>query len=151
MTLAEFSETLRPLVTQLKGVPLVDPSAAVRELERRLPFGGELIGRVRKEAEAGAREGWLLPKQNGAVRFGRVAKDLEGFSVDAVWMSTPGPRHRHGNGEIDLCFATRGAARFDGHPEGWVAFAPGSVHIPTVSEGEMLILYFLPGGAIEFL
>ena len=45
----------------------------------------------------------------------------------------------------------RGEARFDGHPEGWVVFGPDSVHVPTVSDGEMLILYFLPGGEIEFL
>lgn len=151
MTLVQFADSLRPLVTQLQGLSLVDPQAAVLELDRRVPFRGELIGRVRAAAEAGAREGWLLPKQNGSVRFGRVAKDLEGFSVDAVSMSTPGPRHRHGNGEIDLCFATQGAAKFDGNAEGWVVFPPGSVHVPTVSGGEMLILYFLPGGAIEFL
>ena len=85
------------------------------------------------------------------MRFGRVAKDLCGFSIDCVWMNGAGPRHRHPNGEIDLCFATSGAARFDGEPEGWVVYGKGSAHVPTVSEGEMLILYFLPGGAIEFL
>ena len=48
-------------------------------------------------------------------------------------------------------FTTRGDARFDGNPQGWVVFQPDSVHVPTVSDGEMLILYFLPGAAIEFL
>ena len=66
-------------------------------------------------------------------------------------MDSPGPQHRHGNGEVDLCFTTRGDARFDGHAQGWVVYPPGSVHVPTVTQGEMLILYFLPGGAIEFM
>ena len=66
-------------------------------------------------------------------------------------MNSPGPRHRHPNGEIDLCFGISGASRFDGQPEGWIVYGKGSVHVPTVTGGEMLILYFLPGGAIEFL
>jgi hypothetical protein len=94
---------------------------------------------------------WLLPKEAGGVRFGRVAKELCGFSVDCVFMNSPGPRHRHPDGEIDLCFATKGASRFDGQPEGWVVYGKGSEHVPTVTDGEMLILYFLPGGKIEFL
>src|SRR5690606_34921885 len=128
-----------------------DPAAARAEIERRLPFDGPAVKAVREAAMAGAEAGWLLPRQNGEVRFGRVTKSLHGFSVDAVLMSTPGPQHRHPNGEIDLCFTTKGDARFDGHPQGWVVFGPMSVHIPTVSDGEMLILYFLPGGAIEFM
>ena len=92
---------------------------------------------------------WLLPRAQGGIRFGRVAKDLHGFSVDAVLMDVPGPRHRHPNGEIDLCFPTRGEPKFDGHGPGWVVYGRGSAHVPTVRGGEMLILYFLPGGAIE--
>ena len=106
------------------------------------------MGLVAQEA---ASAGWLLPKEAGGVKFGRIAKDLEGFSVDAVLMSSPGPRHRHPNGEIDLCFALDGEPRFDGNPEGWTVYAPDSTHVPTVRGGTMLILYFLPGGAIEFL
>jgi len=32
-----------------------------------------------------------------------------------------------------------------------VVYGAGSEHVPTVTDGAMLILYFLPGGAIEFL
>ena len=35
--------------------------------------------------------------------------------------------------------------------QGWVVYGPDSVRVPTVRDGEMLILYFLPGAAIEFL
>lgn len=147
----DLLKALTPLAAALEGLSLDDPAAARAEIERRLPFDGPAVKAVREAAMAGAEAGWLLPRQNGEVRFGRVTKSLHGFSVDAVLMSTPGPQHRHPNGEIDLCFTTKGDARFDGHPQGWVVFGPMSVHIPTVSDGEMLILYFLPGGAIEFM
>ncbi len=141
---------LRPLVELLAGLDLRDPKAAAR-LRALAPIDSPLVAGIRAIAEAGAKAGWLLPKQNGAVAFGRVAKDLDGFSVDAVRMSTPGPEHVHPNGEIDLCFALDGKPLFDGQPPGWVVFGPGSRHVPTVTGGTMLILYFLPGGAIEFL
>lgn len=140
-----------PLVEILRGIDVGDPVAAVRTLQERAPLDGALVSGIRALVEAGAAEGWLLPKENAGVRFGRVAKDLGGFSVDAVLMSAPGPEHVHPNGEIDLCFARSGAPEFDGRPEGWVVYGPGSRHVPTVRGGEMLILYFLPGGAIEFL
>jgi hypothetical protein len=115
-----------------------------------VPFTGAQVAAVREAAIASIDSDWLLPKQNAGIRFGRVAKDLHGFSVDAVLMDVPGPRHRHPNGEIDLCFATRGEPKFDGHDPGWVVYGRGSAHVPTVRGGEMLILYYLPGGAIEF-
>lgn len=145
-----FLDLLEPLARALAGLDPRAPDAAAAA-ERRLPFGGDAVAAVRRAAVAAIDSGWLLPKENAGIRFGRVAKDLHGFSVDAVWMDRPGPRHRHPQGEFDLCFATRGPARFDGHPEGWVVYGPDTTHVPTVTGGEMLILYFLPGGAIEFL
>lgn len=148
---AALLEALEPVAQALVGVDLSDPSAAQATIESRLPFDGPEVAAVRAAASAGAEAGWLLTRSAGEIRFGRPAKDLHGFSVDAVAMSGPGPRHRHPQGEIDLCFTTEGEAAFDGHPEGWVIYGPDSVHVPTVRQGSMLILYFLPGGAIEFL
>ena len=55
---------------------------------------------------------------------------------------------------IEVAYAgskgTRLTQRFDGNAPGWVVYGRGSAHVPTVTGGEMLILYFLPGGAIEF-
>ena len=147
----ELSALLTPIAATLATVDLVDARLAKAAIEAALPFDGPVIAALKKAALAGSKEGWIHPKANGAIKFGRPAKNLSGFTVDAVLMSTPGPMHRHGQGEIDLCFATSGTPRFDGHSEGWVVFPPGSVHVPTVANGEMLILYFLPGGAIEFL
>jgi len=146
----QFVELLRPLAEALQQVD-VDANDAAQQAEQAAAFEGEQVAAVRAAAVAHIGSDWLLPKEAGGIRFGRVAKDLCGFTVDAVLMDVPGPRHRHGNGEIDLCFTTRGDARFDGQPEGWVVYGKGSEHVPTVTDGEMLILYFLPGGAIEFL
>ena len=108
------------------------------------------MARVRKAGLAAVTSDWLLPKEAGGIRFGRVVKDLCGFAVDAVLMDKPGPKHRHPNGEVDLCFARSGSPRFDGNAEGWTVYGPDTTHVPTVTDGEMLILYFLPAGAIEF-
>ena len=146
----EFVVQLRPLVSILKGLDLRD-EITVETLRAAAPADGDLIRPIRDTAMAAVESDWLLPKENGGVRFGRIAKDLDGFSVDVVLMSGPGPKHRHPNGEIDLCFARAGEPKFDGHPEGWVIYGPDTTHVPTVSDGEMLILYFLPDGAIDFV
>ncbi len=150
MTKEQFVELLRPLAQALQGFD-VDARDAAAACERALPFRSAAVEAVKAAAIANLGSDWLLPKASGGIRFGRVAKDLLGFSVDAVLMDVPGPKHRHGNGEIDLCITTKGAPQFDGHPAGWVVYGKGSVHVPTVRGGEMVILYFLPGGAIEFL
>ena len=148
---AALIAALTPVAEALVGLSLEDEEAARAQLAARLPLSSPEVQALRSAAEAGAASGWLMPREAGGVRFGRATKDLLGFSVDAVLMDGPGPRHRHPQGEIDLCFAREGSPRFDGEPEGWVVYGPDSVHVPTVSQGKMLILYFLPGGAIEFL
>jgi hypothetical protein len=150
MTKEQFTELLRPVAEALRAVD-VDAADASAQTERAAPFAGPAVAALRAAAVANIASEWLLPKAANGIRFGRVAKDLLGFSVDAVLMDVPGPRHRHPNGELDLCIATKGEPRFDGKPTGWVVYGKGSVHVPTVRGGEMLILYFLPAGAIEFL
>lgn len=151
MTRDEFNALLAPLAEALSTIDINDPATATAAVEKACPFDGETVTALREAAIAEIDSEWLLPKEAGGIRFGRVVRDLSEFSVDAVLMSSPGPLHRHPNGEIDLCFATDSDPQFDGKPEGWVVYEPGSQHIPTVTGGEMLILYFLPGGAIEFL
>lgn len=145
----QFVELLRPIAGALQAIDVDAPDAGAAA-ERAVPFAGAAVAAVRDAAIASIDTDWLLPKENAGIRFGRVAKDLHGFSVDAVLMDVPGPRHRHPNGELDLCFPVRGEPRFDGHAPGWVVYGKGSVHVPTVRGGTMLILYFLPAGAIEF-
>jgi hypothetical protein len=98
--------------------------------------------------------GWLTPKEAGGVKFGRVSRAdaaTHGLSIDAVDMNGPAAgAHTHPKGEVELCIDLAGEPRFDGLRQRFIAYPPGSRHVPTVSEGRMLILYFLPGGEIVF-
>jgi hypothetical protein len=151
MSAEKLLQMVDRVIQALGDVSLADPAAVQGELERQFPMAGETVQEIRTMMVTGQEQGWLLTKEAGGMQFGRVAKDHAGFSVDAVLMSGPGPRHRHPNGEVDLAFATDGNPEFDGCPEGWVVYGPGSEHVPTVAGGEMLILYLLPGGAIEWV
>jgi hypothetical protein len=88
------------------------------------------------------------------IRYGRVIKpgpETHGFSVDVVEMrDCAGPHHVHPNGEIDLVMPLDGRAAFDGQGAGWKVYEAGSDHFPTVRGGRALVLYLLPGGAIQF-
>ncbi len=140
---------LTPVLDALADVDPADPDAAAR-LNAALPMDGPVLDEIRALLADGLDAGWLTPREANGVRFGRVAKDAHGYSIDAVDMDGAGPGHTHPNGEFDLCFAWDGAPTFDGQPPGWVVYPPGHWHIPTVSGGRMVILYFLPGGAIRF-
>jgi hypothetical protein len=148
----ELRHALAPLFRHLSGVDPSDPTAAIA-LNRDLPLSSENMQSLFGHLQSGLEAGTLTPRGEDGMRYGRVCKaseDTHDFSVDAVHMNCPGPGHAHPNGEINLCFATGGNPAFDGEPPGWVVNAPGTWHVPTVTGGEMVILYFLPGGAIEF-
>ena len=140
---------LDSILKSLQTLDLDDPNSAKARLDLDLPLAN--LESIQRLAVEGMEEGWLLPHENSGVRYGRLAKNREGWSIDAVLMSGPGPLHRHPKGEVDLLFTLEGEAEFDGHPEGWCVYGPDSTHVPTVRGGTMLILYFLPEGAIEFL
>ena len=144
---------LEPVLAVVKGI---DPSAAdaAARLEDAFPIGGDAMQTLAALVRDGVSAGWLCEREANGVKFSRVAKAehpaTAPLSIDAVHMNGPGPGHTHPNGEIDLCFAVSGTPRFDGHPPGWVVYPPNSWHVPTVSDGVMDILYFLPDGAIRF-
>lgn len=144
-------DALQPVLEALQSLSLDDAAAAQQTLSRRFPLDGPIVTAIREAAEPGIADGSLLRKEMGGVRFGRVAKDVQGFSVDVVLSAASGPRHRHPNGEVDLLLARDGEPRFDGHPPGWAVYPPGSEHVPAVAGGEMFIVYFLPGGAIAWV
>ena len=150
---APLLAALQPLLDRIHTLDLTDPAAAKADLDAALPMDGEAVSAVRAQVEAGLAAGWLCPRTNGDIAFGRVAKAGEathGLGIDAVHMHSPGPGHLHPNGEVDLCFALEGAPTFDGQPPGWTVCGPDSWHVPTVAGGTMVILYFLPDGAIRF-
>jgi hypothetical protein len=162
MSLAPDRETTKATLLELLAEPMAaaaavdpsDPVAARAQLERTFPTDGPAAARLRQALSAAVADGTICDRGDEALKFSRLSKpdkNPQQLSVDVVWMTGQGPRHRHVNGELNLCFAVDGEPRFDGHREGWVVFPPGSAHVPTVTGGRMLIAYFLPGGAMEWL
>jgi hypothetical protein len=80
----------------------------------------------------------------------KPGESTRGFAIDAVRLEGEGVWHRHTTGEVDLCFADGADARFDGFSEGWIVLGPGSEHVPATVGGAMNILYFIPGGALQW-
>ncbi len=145
-------ELFQPLIDAARGVDLSDPEAPALLAQRFDPAGPEAAALTASLEELLA-AGRIAERGEPPVRWGRVSKACEetsGFSIDVVLMTGPGPRHRHPRGEVDWCIARKGEPTFDGHPAGWVVYPPDSTHVPTVAGGEMLIVYLLPGGEIEF-
>ena len=148
----ELAQRLRALLPTIDGIDPGDGEVAAEMLDTALPFDGPEVVRIRELCTAGMAEGWLLPRAAGPkVKFGRIAKDMGGYAVDAVLMDDgAGLGHTHTKGEINMCFEWDGEPRFDGHEPGWVVFPPGSHHVPTVEGGSMLFIYFTPDGAVEW-
>ena len=97
----------------------------------------------------------MCTQGGGQRKFGRIfepAPDLSGFSVDVVDIDDlVGNYHRHPTGEIDLIMPVTAGATFDARGAGWLVYAPGSGHRPTVKRGRVVILYLLPQGRIEWV
>ncbi len=148
----QFHALMREVTRLTAGQPL---DAALQEsLNREAGPHSALFQEIYTACRQGVTEGWMCSREGGGIRYGRVIKpapDLADCSVDVVDMNDlAGPHHAHPNGEIDMIMPLTEGARFDGHGAGWLVYGPGSAHSPTVSGGRALVLYLLPGGAIEF-
>jgi hypothetical protein len=148
-------ETLRaaltPICHTVATLDLAQPAAAEAKLAASV--SPEAIAEVGAMLGAAFDAGWLCPKGGPEVFFGRLAKPSDatsGVSIDAVEMEGEALEHAHPKGEVSLCFARSGAPRFDGRAPGFVVLPPGSRHVPTVTGGRMLIVYFLPDGAMDW-
>jgi len=152
MPSTELRRQIAELTAQLAGRTLDQDLQAWLNQEHGVD--SDSYRQLEQSCREGVAEGWLCQHEAGGIRYGRVfkpAEDLHGFSVDLVDMNNlVGPHHSHPAGEIDLVMPLEGEARFDDHPAGWVVYAAGSAHKPTVSDGRALILYLLPDGSIEF-
>ncbi len=150
----QLLSALQPALAAAASADLRDPSAARAALERSYPSRGPAAQALRATLVQAVKDGVICDRGKEAIRYSRLCKPDDtphGASIDFVWMTGPGINHRHPKGEVNLCFAVEGDPRFDGQPEGWVVFPPGSQHVPTVTGGRMLIAYFLPGGAVEWI
>lgn len=149
MSLEDFQSLIGEVTGAISGKEV--SGALADELNARFPADGATFKSIQAACEAAVAEGWMCDREMGGIRFGRVIKDIDGFSVDVVRMKdVVGPHHRHPNGEVDMVMPLSGDAKFDGSGAGWMVYEPDSAHKPTVSGGEALVLYLLPGGAIEF-
>jgi Domain of unknown function (DUF4863) len=148
----EFQRLIAGITEQLAGRPLDGKLAAW--LNDTYPPHGVAFNDLAHACRSGVAEGWLCNREGGGIRYGRIFKPLpetHGFSVDVVEMhDIAGPHHIHPHGEIDLIMPLTEGATFDAHPAGWCVYGPGSAHRPTVANGQALVLYLLPQGAIEF-
>lgn len=129
-------------------------AALAEALQQAHPFEGPAVAAIGAEITRGINEGWLCTRGDASARFSRVAKagpQTAELSVDVVALEGAALRHTHPRGEVTLAFAADApGGRFDGNPPGWVVMAAGSTHTPTVDGARMNLLYFLPGGAVEW-
>lgn len=148
----EFVAAIGEIAAAIGEAPLDD--ALATRLDTAFPPNGPAFRRIAELIEIGDAEGWICPREHGGIRFGRVIRpgaEAGRFSVDVVLMeSIRGPHHVHPEGEIGMIMPVVAEPTFDGHPEGWYVYGPGSAHHPTVTDGSAYVLYLLPDGAIEF-
>lgn len=152
MSPIEFQELIASVTREIADRDL--NSSLANWLNRTWPPQSEKYAALADACRIGVEQGWLCNREAGGIRFGRIFKALpetNGFSVDVVHMKDiVGPHHVHPNGEIDLIIPLEDGSTFDGHSAGWCVYGPGSAHCPTVANGDALVLYLLPQGAIEF-
>ncbi len=150
MFVDELKVLLNPVVTFLKGRELDSNLQSELDKEFSTSFQGDVLALCKK----GIASGEFCSREAGGIKYGRVVKPdgFHGFSIDIVEMDDiAGPFHVHPNGEIDLILPLDSNATFDGKGQGWMVYPAGSAHRPTTKEGNAIVLYLLPDGAIEFV
>lgn len=124
-------------------------------LEHEFPYAGEHVQAIGRAIERGIAAGELANRGDPSARFSRLAKpspETAGLSIDIVSMVGAGLEHTHPAGEITIGFAVQpgSTCKFEGRAPGWVCLGPGSRHVPRVDGERMNLIYFLPGGAVEW-
>jgi len=152
MTVAAFEALVGRIAGEIADMPV--DAAMEAALNARFGISSPDFAELRSLCAEGERDGWLVQREHGGIKFGRPIKPhtkAGKFSVDVVRMKDiAGPHHIHTKGEIGAILPLSGQPAFDGKPEGWYVYPAGSDHHPTVTDGEAYILYLLPEGAIEF-
>lgn len=146
----EIQEACKPILRFLEGKKIT--SSLTKELGDKFPRNSDLLQEIESLCQKALSENLLKMRGAPDLRFGRILKPSETspFSIDIVDMNCKGPGHTHPLGEVDLCFPQDSESLFDGKPDTWIVYGENSWHEPTVSQGRMIILYFLPEGSIRF-
>lgn len=151
-SLPHFQKLLKPVADEIRGTPF--GKVLQDNLNRAFPPDGERFRTIERACHDGIRDGVFCRRGAEAIKFGRIidaCDELAACSVDLVYMNdVKGPFHTHPRGEIDMIMPIDTIAEFDGHGAGWLVYEPESSHSPTVTGGDALILYLLPGGEIRF-
>lgn len=152
MSAEDFSTLIGSIAARLENMPLDDAMADF--LNTEYPLDGDDFARLSALCAEGERDGWLMERTGGGIKYGRAIKPGTSaglFSVDVVRMKdVKGPHHVHTTGEIGAIMPIEGAPKFDAFEPGWYVYPAGSDHHPTVTGGDAYVLYLLPDGAIEF-
>jgi len=148
----QFQSLMMPVMKAIDG-KAIDQHLA-DDLNREFPPQSDAFKAIETACHGAIEAGWMCAHGEEGRRFGRVIKpqpETCNLSVDVVQLTdVVGPHHSHPKGEVCLTMPVSPAAKFDGMGAGWCVNEPGSAHSPTVSDGEALVLYLLPGGEIEF-
>ncbi|CAB3806044.1 hypothetical protein LMG28614_06298 [Paraburkholderia ultramafica] len=124
-------------------------------LNREFGAGSETYGQLTRLLKLGMEEGWAayVEVEGADYRRGRIAEpsqETAEMSVESGLLhDVKGQYHCHTTGEINMIIPLEEGAQFCGHGAGWRVFPPLSEHFPTVT-GKALMMYFLPGGNIEY-
>jgi hypothetical protein len=148
----QFQSLIQPVMDAVSGKAIDQQLAA--DLNRDFPAGGEAFKAIQTACHDAIEAGWMCAQGEQGRRFGRVIKpapETHDLSVDVVQLKDiVGPHHSHPTGEVCMTMPVTQSAKFDGQGAGWCVNEPGSAHSPTVTDGEALVLYLLPGGEIIF-
>jgi 2-hydroxylaminobenzoate mutase len=149
----ELLDVVHALCDAIRGYPLDDALEA--RLNREFGAGTQTYERLAELLKLGVEEGWAayVDIEGAQYRRGRIAEPAAPtaeMSVESgLLRDVKGQYHCHTNGEINMIIPLEDGAQFCGHGAGWRVFAPQSEHFPTVT-GKALMMYFLPGGEIEY-
>lgn len=149
----EMMKVLRRLCDEIRSRALDADLEAF--LNREFGVGSETYADLRRLLKLGMEEGWAayVEIEGTDYRRGRIAEpsqETAGMSVESgLLRDVKGQYHCHTTGEINMIIPLEEGAQFCGHGAGWRVFPPLSEHYPTVT-GKALMMYFLPGGKIEY-
>lgn len=152
--MSDLKTLLMPISRFVKTMDLSDATKAEAELNKTFPPASAEIQQIMKLAEEALASGVICNRGEPGMKFSRVVKpedDAGGCSIDAVFMdNSSGPVHTHTKGEVCLCIPRSGDPKFEGRGKPWIVMVAGSRHIPTVTGGAMLIIYWWPEGAVAW-
>jgi hypothetical protein len=152
MNTERFMELLKPVTEAIDEGPV--DGALEDRLNAAFPGDGAAFQSIEAACHEAIVAGWMCAEGEGERRFGRVIEpsaETHDLSVDVVDMTNlRAGHHKHPTGEILMIMPQDEGAQFDRRGRGWLVYAPGTAHRPTVRGGRALVLYLLPEGRIEW-